>query len=172
MSINTKMTAIADAIRAKTGGTEALTLDGMAEAIAGLELGGGLPDTIEAVAGGTHTLTSNVGGYGSFTIEHGLGVRPDAVLFYISEGLSSSIKSYCYMCLIARTDVYVPDVGRGDEMVTTGYVNANGYILASAQSRSSSHSALSTSTSFTISDPNNTGYKAASYKWIAVKFAS
>lgn len=40
MSVNEKMTAIADAIRAKTGGTEALTLDGMAEAIASIEAGG------------------------------------------------------------------------------------------------------------------------------------
>lgn len=36
-----KMTAIADAIRAKTGSTEPLTLDGMATAIAGIEGGGG-----------------------------------------------------------------------------------------------------------------------------------
>lgn len=35
-----KMTAIADAIRAKTGGTEALTLDGMAEAIEGIASAG------------------------------------------------------------------------------------------------------------------------------------
>jgi hypothetical protein len=33
MSVNEKMTAIADAIREKTGGTDALTLDGMAESI-------------------------------------------------------------------------------------------------------------------------------------------
>ena len=33
MSVNSKMTAIADAIRAKTGGTDALTLDGIAAAI-------------------------------------------------------------------------------------------------------------------------------------------
>lgn len=33
MSVNEKMTAIADAIRDKTGGTEALTLDGMTESI-------------------------------------------------------------------------------------------------------------------------------------------
>jgi len=33
MSVNEKMTAIADAIREKTGGTETLTLDEMAQAI-------------------------------------------------------------------------------------------------------------------------------------------
>ena len=43
MSVNEKMTAIADAIRTKTGGTDSLTLDGMAEAINGLEIGVELP---------------------------------------------------------------------------------------------------------------------------------
>lgn len=41
MSVNEKMTAIADAIRSKTGGTEPLMLDGMAAAIAGITTGGG-----------------------------------------------------------------------------------------------------------------------------------
>lgn len=41
MSVNEKMTAIADAIRGKTGGTEPLTLDQMAAAISSIETGGG-----------------------------------------------------------------------------------------------------------------------------------
>ena len=41
MSVNTKMTAIADAIRAKTGDTASLSLDGMTTAIAGITTGGG-----------------------------------------------------------------------------------------------------------------------------------
>lgn len=41
MSVNDKMKAIADAIRAHTGGTDALTLDAMAEAIASIKAGGG-----------------------------------------------------------------------------------------------------------------------------------
>ena len=41
MSVKEKMTAIADAIRGKTGGTELLSLDAMAEAITGIETGGG-----------------------------------------------------------------------------------------------------------------------------------
>lgn len=49
MSVNAKMTAIADAIRAKTGGTSSLTLDGMASAIAGIQTGGGI-DTSDATA--------------------------------------------------------------------------------------------------------------------------
>lgn len=41
MSVNEKMTAIADAIRGKTGGTSPLTLDQMATAIAEIQTGGG-----------------------------------------------------------------------------------------------------------------------------------
>lgn len=49
MSVNEKMTAIADAIRAKTGVTLSLTLGGMADAIAGIQTGGGI-DTSDATA--------------------------------------------------------------------------------------------------------------------------
>ncbi len=41
MSVNEKMTAIADAIRTKTGGTKSLTLDQMAVEIAGIQTGVG-----------------------------------------------------------------------------------------------------------------------------------
>ena len=41
MALINKLTAIADAIRAKTGGTSQLSLDEMATAIAGIETGGG-----------------------------------------------------------------------------------------------------------------------------------
>jgi hypothetical protein len=44
MGVNEKMTAVADAIREKTGGTDLLTLDGMAEAIAGIQAGGDILD--------------------------------------------------------------------------------------------------------------------------------
>lgn len=47
MSVNEKMAAIANAIRGKTGGTEMLTLDDMAAAIAGLETGGGASDGVK-----------------------------------------------------------------------------------------------------------------------------
>lgn len=40
MALTNKLSAIGDAIRAKTGGTELLTLDAMPTAIAGIETGG------------------------------------------------------------------------------------------------------------------------------------
>lgn len=45
-TVNEKLTAIADAIRAKTGGTDALSLDGMAAAIDGIQTGGGSTDDV------------------------------------------------------------------------------------------------------------------------------
>ena len=41
MALTNKLTAIADAIREKTGTTEPLTLDAMATAISGITTGGG-----------------------------------------------------------------------------------------------------------------------------------
>lgn len=83
MSVNEKMTAIADAIRAKTGGTTSLTLDGMAQAIAGIraEGGGGLAyDMGEFVLDSdTQTAEKNAG------IPHGLGSTPDFILVWTDE---------------------------------------------------------------------------------------
>lgn len=50
MSVASKLTAIADAIRAKTGGTTEMTLDQMATAISGIQTGGGGIDTSDATA--------------------------------------------------------------------------------------------------------------------------
>lgn len=49
MSVNSKMTAIADAIRGKTGKTDTLTLDQMATEIAGIETGGGSSEAAELI---------------------------------------------------------------------------------------------------------------------------
>ena len=46
MALIDKLTNIADAIRGKTGTTEEMTLDAMAEAIAGIEAGGGWNDPL------------------------------------------------------------------------------------------------------------------------------
>lgn len=49
MSVVGKLKAIADAIRVKTGSTEAMTMDEMAEAIAGIQTGGGGTYTNEQI---------------------------------------------------------------------------------------------------------------------------
>lgn len=77
MSVNSKMTAIADAIREKTGDTALLTLDGMAAAIAGLELGS--TDEMEI---GTATATTN----NALTITHSLASAPFFAFIYKRAG--------------------------------------------------------------------------------------
>ena len=58
MALTNKLTAIADAIRGKTGGTEAMTLDQMATAINGIETGGSSGGS--AFYSGSFTPTENV----------------------------------------------------------------------------------------------------------------
>lgn len=83
MSINAKMTAIADAIRGKTGGADPLTLDAMVEAIASIETGGGggsLPDGFNVFTLTlTERYTTSAAGW-ELVIPHGLGVVPSSVI--------------------------------------------------------------------------------------------
>lgn len=81
MSVNEKMTAIADAIRAKTGGTEPLGLDAMAAAIAALETGGGteLPSFLSEISFGKFSYTSAVD---DPSVEHGLSGTPTGFIVW------------------------------------------------------------------------------------------
>lgn len=87
-----KLTAIANAIRGKTGSTGTLTVDAMPEAIAGIVTGTPLPEwiTVGSFEAGPTTEYTPQGG---FTIEHGLGKKPEAVLIWrLGEPTVSFIK--------------------------------------------------------------------------------
>ena len=58
MALTEKLTAVADAIRGKTGKTEEMTLDQMATEIAGIETGGG-DDIYKQLVQGTMTVFSS-----------------------------------------------------------------------------------------------------------------
>ena len=87
MSVYEKMTALADAIRSKTGGTEKLTIDQMAAEVNGLQVGGGGEEWFND--GDTHiwiTLgegrTSPMLGCspdGTVTVDWGDGTTPDVL---------------------------------------------------------------------------------------------
>lgn len=78
MALIDKLTAIADAVRAKTGGAELLTLDQMAEAISEIS-GSSMPADIVEIATGTFSVSSVVQNY---TVQHGMKNTPlFAVLF-------------------------------------------------------------------------------------------
>lgn len=81
MSVNSKMTAIADAIRAKTGGTDPLGLDAMAQAIAAISGGVELPDFISEINFGTFKPASTTTSY--VNIEHGLSGAPSMYVIYL-----------------------------------------------------------------------------------------
>ena len=76
-----KLTAIANAIRAKTGSTGTLTVDAMPSAIAGIVTGTPLP---EGITVGTFEAspTTEYTPPGGFTIAHGLGKKPGAVFIW------------------------------------------------------------------------------------------
>ncbi len=88
MSINEKMTAIADAIRSKTEKVGTLTLDQMASEILSILP---IPSGISVMTTGTYTFASNT--TGQTTITHNLGVEPDFYLF-VKQGTATVDASY------------------------------------------------------------------------------
>ena len=72
------LTAIANAIRAKTGSTETMKVGNMPTEIAAIA-GGSLPSGITV---GSFTIPDDYSATGNFTIAHGLGKVPRAVLVW------------------------------------------------------------------------------------------
>ena len=89
MSVYSKMTAIADAIRGKTGGTSPLTLDQMAEAIAGISSGGG--DVSSGIYMADVTLAENKG---RVYIDHNLGTADILLAAIWAQGLNGVTPDY------------------------------------------------------------------------------
>ena len=77
MSVNEKMTAIADAIRAKTDSTDTLTLDGMAAAIPAVFAAG---ESAEAAKVAGKHFIQTVFGSGTETLSFDLPFFPDTVV--------------------------------------------------------------------------------------------
>ena len=125
MSINDKMTAIANAIRTKTGGTDALTLDGMASAIAGIELGGGgteLPSFLSEINFGTFkygTATSAV------EVAHGLSGKPEGFAVWRGDLASNPGVSYINAAYGHSHKYFNPSTG-GTFYGTTWILNGGG----------------------------------------------
>ena len=87
MALIDKLTNIADAIRGKTGGTDPLTLDAMAEAIASIQTGGGGGDS--GIISGSFTPAENL-----LEAEISIGADTNNFLIYAtSDVLGNSAKA-------------------------------------------------------------------------------
>lgn len=83
------LTAIANAIREKTGGTANLSPEQMAAEISNISAGGALPIGISALASGTYTSASNASG--DLTITHNLGKVPNFAILLLCDDISTNI---------------------------------------------------------------------------------
>ena len=143
MSVNEKMTAIADAIRTKTGGTDSLTLDGMAEAINGLEIGVELPtltnegsasDLIEGkqfIDGNGNIITGVFSIDDEISTQNDLIVQIQNVVDNLPEagsggGNGSTSSGICPSLTITTEDVTINDLvySTNNEYVNGGYISS------------------------------------------------
>ena len=114
-TVNEKMTALADAIRAKTGGTEPLTIDGMTAAVESIESGG-------SSGGGTSidTCTVTINGNGA-TIPN-----------WIASIYDNGNISYAVNSVTTDTNITIPNVICGS-ILTCNFGSNGGYQTDKAQ---------------------------------------
>ena len=83
MALTDKLSAIGNAIRNKTGGTELLTLDAMPTEIEGIQTGGTV-EALDITANGTYTAPDGVDGYNPITVNVPQDGSPPDEAFVIS----------------------------------------------------------------------------------------
>ena len=161
-----KLTALADAIREKTGEAGLLSLDDMTSLVSALEVGGGLPSGW--ATGQFNTTPATM--YGEFEIDHGLGAVPNVVMIfcenktlagYVVKGVLrlNYLEEY-----VEEEDLYYPAISSG-RMI---YCNSGGTNLMQAGDNGSG-----LDTDRTIHIPKggaNVMYLPAfTYRWLAIR---
>lgn len=160
-----KLTALADAIREKTGATGLLSLDAMTEAVKAFE-GGGLP---AGWATGTFNTTAETM-YGNIQIEHDLGAIPDVVVIF--RETNSALTAYAMRGVIRFNSGEEYDEEYGYYPATTAqrvfYDNSSQTTIQSTVGASDYEDNRET---FCVPNgPSNTIYVPAyTYRWIAIK---
>ena len=159
MSVNSKLTAIADAIREKTGESGTLTLDGMAAAVAGIEAGGG---NYKVTHGSfTPSESTTIGNTGEYAITHGLGEKPS--LFVLrAEGGNQKYSLRLYV-IVDNANANYP-YGHVVTATTTGGVSFTCKGLTNGNAKA----ALGGDTVSIYGLDSNTILSTATYQWLAV----
>lgn len=140
MALTNKLTAIGDAIRGKTGGTELLTLDGMVTAINGISTGGGttLPEEAFNITGDCRNLFKDgkwnwfINNYGSQVTTHdilqcsGMFLN-NAELTYIPFSINcvSDMIDYSSMFASAKSLLALPVINGTPETMDDMFKNAH-----------------------------------------------
>ena len=142
------------------------TSDALAELIASIEAGGGLPEGIAAMTSGTYIPESDVS---SCTIEHGLGEKPD---FFILNSTGSISFLYYNTSLIITAAVHHDSVKNGYWLSLSGgnynsEFNPNSATINGAQYVTTSSIKLNAS----IYASKAVFASGRKYTWYAVVFA-
>lgn len=166
MALIEKLTAVADAIRGKTGGTEKLTLDGMATAIAGIVSGGGGGqfETGEIIGDGESHMDRN-------PLEIPISFEPSFVFVCLTDTTTTLDANHFFGGCIAK-----------DIMCQASYRAANNanatnggfsYVLDGWTSVGATYNKASYADgifSWVIAPGGRIFYNGASYTWIAGKW--
>ena len=169
MALTNKLTAIANAIRAKTGGTKAMTLDEMVTAINSISGGGGgLPAGIAAIAFGEYAVASDFTTTRQ-TVTHNLGVVPDFVLFYYDGGNIAT----SYSMLFALRSTKLAYRSSAYNAYNAYHANTTSTVSVAGSNSTSAGVSSLTATTFQIASHSNSYYWRGgyTYKWLAIKFS-
>lgn len=180
MALTDKLTAIADAIRGKTGGADALTLDAMAAAIEALETGGGSA----RIATGTYTPAEDItiANNEGFAIEHNAGFIPRAFIFYRTKGLAAIENEFKLSCAIINKPPLTSTGGIAPDAVcsvvsssTSKYTYPMGAYLHAGvlATKTASIDTWNVSKAVVVAPGNSSSYTgilaaATTYNWIAI----
>lgn len=158
------LSAIANAIRGKTGGSDPISPEQMATEISNIASGGGgLPEGISAIASGILAPTSNV--TADFSIEHNLGKIPEfAILMILEDAATTALKGTQLFQLLSHK----PFNSNGTMNTTRGiivYQNTSGSAANSIVAIMDSSFANTTTVKFRAlsNQPLKAGYR---YLWL------
>lgn len=129
--------------------------------------GGGLPAGFKAIATGTHTLSSAVQGGQTFTVNHNLGETPDLFLFFATANIATTYS----MLSVMRSSMFG---WRSTSYLNKAFYHANSTTTVTGADVTTSYGikTLNSTQAVITTYSSSTSYywRAATYKWIAIKF--